>query len=221
MKDENKRQERIEKEIKDFKYWWSTNGIIRPIKIDVEECREGAVRRHKSFNGKNSIRVFSDKVKEEFIGYCGEVAFEILTGYPMNKKLGPDNGIDFILPKPIGPINVKCTERWLNLLIKKKDPCLKTTNAVISSYFIQHDEKYGTVYFIGVTNTKNIGLLRRGWEKVYFQDTYTNNFKKPMRELSSMDRFIKILRSAEKKYGVKPERKSMLKNDMLFFKEKK
>jgi hypothetical protein len=216
MVDEKKREEYIKQEIKDFKSWWNINGKIRPIKIDVKECRKGALRRHQSFNGKNSKRVFSDKVKEEFIGYCGEVAFEKLTGYPMNKELGPDNGIDFILPDPIGPINVKCTERWLNLLIKKKDPCLKTTNIVVSSYFIQQDEKYGNVYFVGVTNTKNIGSLRNGWENEYFESTNTNNFKKPLINLSSMDKFIKIMECAEKKYDNIPKRKQMFKRNIFF-----
>lgn len=195
---EKERLEKIEREIEIFQNWWYKYGKVTPISVNLEECRKGATRRHKSFNGKNSKRLFNDRVKEELIGYCGEVAAEKLLGYPMNNELGPDNGVDFILPSPIDNVNVKCTERWLNLLIKKKDPLLQNTNIVIASYFIQETKMKGTVYFVGVTLTRNIG--NRRWEEEYFNSTYTNNWRRPLWDLTPMDRFLDVLKKAESRF---------------------
>src|SRR6185369_4053399 len=112
-----------------------------------EDAEAGAIAlsRGAAHDGHRTPRMFDNPHEEDYVGACGEKAFAMAAGLPLDRDVRPngDGGIDFVV-RIQGrelTIDVKTNRRVDHLLVK-------TTDHPADIYVLAHFDR-GAISFVG------------------------------------------------------------------------
>jgi hypothetical protein len=161
---------------------------------EYQECVEIAKRRQNCRNGYSRSNYYDDLYEENVVGVVGEMAFEKLTGLPMDRSVRPkgDGGIDFEIDGHT--IDVKACRNPVFLLLKYKERN-RCADILVSAKY----DNERTIEFLGWQHRHTMFMMpkKRWWQDILAYYIPTDELHPMINLTEAIERLLSAARDTD------------------------